>query len=121
MNVPEELRYTPEHEWVRAGEGEVRVGITDFAQDALGDVVYVELPTVGHTVARATRRRDRVDEVRLRGLRAGSGEIVAVNSDLPTRPSTSMRTRTATGWFCAIAPPAPRQSTPCSAPPSTGS
>ena len=51
MEFPEELRYTKEHEWARA-EGElVRVGITDFAQDALGDVVYVDLPQVGSRVA----------------------------------------------------------------------
>ena len=45
---PEDLKYTAEHEWVKAdGEGPVRVGITDFAQDALGDVVYVDVPGVG--------------------------------------------------------------------------
>ena len=48
---PEDLKYTAEHEWVKAGdEGPVRVGITDFAQDALGDIVYVQLPEVGTAV-----------------------------------------------------------------------
>ena len=52
LEYPEDLRYTAEHEWVRAADGGVvRVGITSFAQDALGDVVYVSLPTVGDTVA----------------------------------------------------------------------
>ena len=52
-NVPAELSYTSEHEWVSAltAEGTVRVGITDHAQDALGDVVYVDLPSVGDSVA----------------------------------------------------------------------
>ena len=51
MEFPEDLRYTKEHEWVREeGEGRVRVGITDFAQDALGDVVYVDIPEVGTEV-----------------------------------------------------------------------
>ncbi len=50
MEFPEELRYTKEHEWARAEGGRVRVGITDFAQDALGDVVYVDLPQVGSRV-----------------------------------------------------------------------
>lgn len=52
LQYPDDLRYTSDHEWVRdLGDGVVRVGITDFAQDALGDVVYVSLPTVGDTVA----------------------------------------------------------------------
>lgn len=51
MEFPEELRYTKEHEWVRdEGDGRVRVGITDYAQDALGDVVYVDVPEVGTSV-----------------------------------------------------------------------
>ena len=50
MNVPEDLLYTSDHEWVRMEDGRARVGITDFAQDALGDVVYVGLPDVGAEV-----------------------------------------------------------------------
>jgi glycine cleavage system H protein len=50
VEFPEELRYTQEHEWARVEGGRVRVGITDFAQDALGDVVYVDLPEVGARV-----------------------------------------------------------------------
>jgi glycine cleavage system H protein len=50
VEFPEELRYTKEHEWARAEGDRVRVGITDFAQDALGDVVYVDLPQVGARV-----------------------------------------------------------------------
>ena len=53
MNVPEDLRYSSEHEWARRLDdgSRVRVGITDFAQDSLGDVVYVDLPAVGSAVA----------------------------------------------------------------------
>ena len=47
MDIPPELRYSSDHEWVRVVDGRVRVGITDYAQDALGDVVFVELPEVG--------------------------------------------------------------------------
>ncbi|HET8615954.1 MAG TPA: glycine cleavage system protein GcvH [Actinomycetales bacterium] len=50
QEYPEDLGYTPEHEWVRLGEGVARVGITGYAQDALGDVVFVTLPDVGSTV-----------------------------------------------------------------------
>jgi glycine cleavage system H protein len=53
MNFPDDLRYTQEHEWVRVDGNIARVGITDYAQDALGDVVYVDLPQVGVTVAEA--------------------------------------------------------------------
>ena len=51
MDIPEDLRYSSDHEWARVEGGEVRVGITDYAQDALGDVVFVELPEVGATVS----------------------------------------------------------------------
>ena len=51
FEVPEECRYLETHEWARRDDGAVRVGITDFAQDELGDVVFVELPAVGETVA----------------------------------------------------------------------
>ena len=51
MEFPEQLRYTKEHEWVAVEGGRARVGITDFAQDALGDVVFVQLPEVGASVS----------------------------------------------------------------------
>ena len=54
MEFPDDLRYTSEHEWARLEGARVRVGITDFAQDALGDVVYVDLPEVGAAVQAAT-------------------------------------------------------------------
>ena len=50
MEFPQDIRYTKEHEWVRVEEGRARVGITDFAQDALGDVVYADLPEIGTAV-----------------------------------------------------------------------
>jgi glycine cleavage system H protein len=50
VEYPQDLRYTRDHEWVRVEDGRARVGITDFAQDALGDVVYADLPEVGTTV-----------------------------------------------------------------------
>ena len=72
MNVPDELRYSTDHEWVRVEGGRVRVGITDYAQDALGDVVFVELPEVGAAVgAGDSVQRGRVDQVGVRRLRPG--------------------------------------------------
>ncbi len=51
MNVPDDLRYTSDHEWTRVEGGQLRMGITDYAQDALGDVVFVQLPEPGTKVA----------------------------------------------------------------------
>ena len=72
MEFPEQLRYSEEHEWVAVDGVPARIGITDFAQDALGDVVYVELPDVGADVmAHAQLCRDRVDQVGVGDLLAG--------------------------------------------------
>ena len=63
MSVPAELRYTAEHEWV-AVEGETAtIGITDFAAQALGDVVFVSLPTVGATVTAGDRAKERISQI----------------------------------------------------------
>jgi glycine cleavage system H protein len=50
VNVPDDLRYSDDHEWVRQEDGRIRFGITDYAQDALGDVVFVQVPAVGSVV-----------------------------------------------------------------------
>jgi len=105
MNVPEELRYTPEHEWVRVLDGgsRVRVGITDFAQDALGDVVYVDLPTSGDTVAAS----DSVGEIEstksVSEMYAPvSGTVAAVNESLADRPELLNEDPYGDGWLCEI-------------------
>lgn len=108
MNAPDELRYTSDHEWARAEGGQVRIGITDFAQDALGDVVYVQLPTVGTTVAQG----DTVGEIESTKSVSEvyapvSGEIVAVNDDLGNAPERLNEDPYGDGWFCTIAPAAP--------------
>ena len=108
MNAPEELRYTPDHEWVRVEEGGARIGITDFAQDALGDVVYVELPTVGTSVAKG----DTVGEVESTKSVSEvyapvSGEVVAVNGELVAAPQRLNEDPYGNGWICTIAASAP--------------
>ncbi|MGD0343790.1 MAG: glycine cleavage system protein GcvH [Acidimicrobiales bacterium] len=108
MNAPEELRYTPDHEWVRVEEGGARIGITDFAQDALGDVVYLELPTVGTTVAKG----DTVGEVESTKSVSEvyapvSGEVVAVNGELAAAPQRLNEDPYGDGWICTIAASAP--------------
>ena len=88
MNVPQELRYTPSHEWVRSeADGTVSVGVTDHAQEALGDLVYVELPAVGRVVA-AGEACAVVESVKAASdiYAPVAGEVTAVNADLPGTP-----------------------------------
>src|SRR4051794_10074870 len=80
MNVPDDLRYSADHEWVRLEDGTVRVGITDYAQDALGDVVYVEVPEVGVAVAANAKVSEVESTKSVSDIFAPvSGTIVAVN------------------------------------------
>jgi glycine cleavage system H protein len=103
MHVPDELRYSTDHEWARAEAGTVRVGITDYAQDALGDVVYVELPEVGATVA----ANDKISEVEstksVSDIYAPvGGTITAVNGDLSESPQRLNEDPYGEGWICVI-------------------
>ena len=95
-----ELRYTKEHEWVRVEGDEAVVGITDHAQEQLGDVVYVELPAVGKAV-------NQFDEAAVvESVKAASeiyaplsGEVTAVNEALTDDPATVNADATGAGWF----------------------
>lgn len=91
--TPADLLYTTEHEWVRrTGEGTVRVGITDFAQGALGDVVYVDLPEVGTTVAAGDVFGEVESPKTTSELYAPiAAKIVAVNGDLEGSPPGQLR------------------------------
>ena len=88
MNIPTDLKYTESHEWIRTEpDGTLTIGITDHAQDALGDLVFIELPAIGKTVAAQENC------VVLESVKAASdayapvaGEIVAVNSALVDAP-----------------------------------
>jgi glycine cleavage system H protein len=84
---PADLKYTQDHEWVRLADGEAQVGITDFAQRQLGDVVFVELPEVGRVVAKGDVFGTIESVKAVSELFAPlSGEIVAVNDDLGSHP-----------------------------------
>jgi glycine cleavage system H protein len=103
MNFPEELRYTNEHEWVRVEGGLARVGVTDYAQDALGDVVYVALPEMGSTVAAMApccevESTKSVSEV----FAPVSGTVVEVNADLTDAPQTVNEDPYGKGWIFAV-------------------
>lgn len=86
-NIPEDLRYTKEDEWIRVEDNELLVGITDFAQDSLSDIVYLELPAVGEQVT-AGETFGVVESVKAAAdlYAPVAGEITAVNDDLADTP-----------------------------------
>ena len=88
MNIPEDLRYSAEHEWVRVEGGRVRIGITDYAQDALGDIVFVDLPTVGSAVETGGQLGEVESTKSVSEIYAPiAGTITAVNDASVMRPS----------------------------------
>jgi glycine cleavage system H protein len=104
-NVPADLKYTREHEWAKREGDRVRVGITHFAQDQLGDVVFVELPKVGAKV-RARQTFGVVESVKaVSDLFAPvSGDVVEANADLGQKPETVNQDPYGRGWMLVVAP-----------------
>ena len=102
-NVPGDLRYTKEHEWARLEGDKARVGITAFAQEQLGDVVFVELPKVGAGVT-AMKAFGVVESVKaVSDLFAPlGGEVVEVNADLPKQPEVVNTDPYGKGWMIVI-------------------
>ncbi|WP_078414216.1 glycine cleavage system protein GcvH [Priestia abyssalis] len=105
MNAPKELRYSEEHEWVKTEGNLVRVGITDFAQSELGDIVFVELPEVGATV-QADEPFGSVESVKtVSELYAPiSGKVVEVNEDLNDNPEFVNESPYEKAWMIVIEP-----------------
>lgn len=103
MNIPEDLRYTNDHEWVRVEGKQVRVGITDYAQDALGDVVFVELPKVGDTVEVGGSLGEVESTKSVSDLYAPvSGTVVSVNDMLDASPGKLNEDPYGEGWLCVL-------------------
>src|ERR671936_127331 len=104
-NIPAELRYTREHEWAKKDGANVRVGITDFAQEQLGDVVFVELPKVGSRVT-AHQTFGVVESVKaVSDLFAPiSGEVLEVNTELPQKPEKVNKDPYGKGWMILVKP-----------------
>lgn len=100
---PEDLRYSKEHEWVRPENGRVRVGITYYAQDELGDVVFVDLPQVGVSV-QAGEAFAAIESVKaVSDIYAPvSGRIVEVNEELADRPELINEDPYGAGWLVVI-------------------
>ena len=108
MQFPEDVRYTAEHEWARLEGGLVTVGITSYASEQLGDVVFVELPDVGKKVE-ATKPFGVVEAVKtVSDLFAPvSGEIVEVNGTLSDNPGAVNQEPFGEGWMVRIRPSRP--------------
>lgn len=104
MRFPEELRYTKDHEWVRVDGAEGVVGITDFAQDALGDVVFVELPAIGTSLAQGQAFGVVESNKSVSDLFAPvSGRVLAVNQALREEPELVNQDPYGAGWMIRIA------------------
>ena len=101
LEYPQDLRYTAEHEWVRGGnEDVVRVGITSYAQDALGDVVYVDLPAVGDSVSSGDACGEIESTKSVSDLFSPlTGEIVAVNESLDSASEMVNSDPYGEGWM----------------------
>lgn len=100
---PDDLKYTDEHEWVRAGGESVRVGITDFAQDQLGDIVFVQLPDVGTTVSAGDAIGELESTKSVSEVYAPvSGEITAVNEALNATPELVNSDAYGEGWLFEV-------------------
>ena len=103
MLIPSELRYSSDHEWAKANGDIIRIGITDYAQDALGDVVFVDLPKVGaaldaHATLGEVESTKSVSEI----YSPVSGTVTAVNDSLSTSPEFVNSDPYGEGWICEI-------------------
>jgi len=103
MDFPEELKYTDDHEWVSVEGDIVTVGITDFAQDQLGDIVFVELPEVGDTL-KVGKTFGVVESVKAVSdvYAPVSGEVVEINEELPDEPEALNNSPYEAGWMVKI-------------------
>ena len=104
MANPEDLKYTAEHEWVKAGDGGVmRIGITDYAQEQLGDIVYVHLPEVGEAVEAGTAMGELESTKSVSDLFAPvSGTVAARNEALDANPELCNTDPYGEGWILEI-------------------
>lgn len=108
MNVPDGIRYTSDHEWARLEDGKIRIGITDYAQDALGDVVFVSLPEPGTTVTTSDAFSEVESTKSVSDVYAPlDGVVVEVNTELADAPQRLNDDPYGEGWICVIEPADP--------------
>ena len=103
LNFPEDLRYSESHEWIKSEGGNVNVGITDYAQDQLGDIVYVELPEVGKTLAQGAVFGSVESVKAVSDVYAPvSGTVLEINDLLPDNPETINDDPYGDGWMIRV-------------------
>ncbi len=103
MNIPADLRYSKDHEWVRRDGNIVTIGITEYAQDSLGDIVFVEAPEKGRSVAAGESFTEVESTKSVSDIYAPvSGAIVTVNEALESQPELLNSDPYGDGWICAI-------------------
>ncbi len=103
MTLPDDRRYSKEHEWIKAENGEGVIGLTKFAVDELGDIVYVELPDMGAALTQFASFGVVESVKTVSDLYApASGTVVAVNEDLRSRPELLNSEPHDDGWICRI-------------------
>jgi glycine cleavage system H protein len=110
LNLPEDVRYADDHEWARLDGEKVRIGIDDYAQDQLGDIVFVELPNVGDTFAKGDEfgTVESVKAVAELFIPVG-GEVLAVNTELEEAPELVNTAPYEAGWMIEIKPSDPAE------------
>ena len=103
MNIPKELFYTEDHEWVKKNGDELQIGISQYAADELGEVVYIDLPEVGDTLEEKNEFGSVESVKTVSGLYAPvSGEVMAVNSELVDQPELLNKSAEEMGWLIKI-------------------
>src|SRR3974390_2787988 len=105
MHVPDDLRYTADHEWARVEGDRLRIGITDYAQDALGDVVFVQLPDPGTAVTAGASFSEVESTKSVSDVYAPvTGTVAEVNAELAASPQRLNEDPYGDGWLCVIEP-----------------
>ena len=110
LNLPDDIRYAEDHEWARLEGDRIRIGLDDYAQDQLGDIVFVELPQIGDTFDRGEEFAV-VESVKavVECYLPVSGEIIAVNVALEESPELVNKSPYTDGWFVDINPRDPSE------------
>jgi glycine cleavage system H protein len=105
MDVPKDRKYSSDHEWARLEDSRVRIGITDFAQEALGDVVFVQLPSLGDEIVRGAELGEVESTKSVSQIYAPvGGRVVEVNTVLDDEPEHINSDPYGEGWLCIIEP-----------------
>ena len=110
LNLPDDVRYTDDHEWTKAKEEKVRIGITDYAQDQLGEIIFVEVPEVGDTLDKGANfgSLESVKAVSDMVMPVG-GEVLALNAALEDAPELLNQDPYSGGWILEIKPGDPSE------------